>query len=142
MRVLCSCLAASGHLFPMFPLAEALLGRGHDVAFISGPEAKADLDDRCLELFVSEPPFGSVVAKAFTRYPDNKLRTGTFEEARRFTFHRLFGEMRVELGIDKAVANATAFVPDLIVNDEADFIGPLFSAILNVPNATSVVSTY
>jgi hypothetical protein len=95
------------------------------------------LDDRGLELLVSDPPFGSVIAEALSRYPDNKFRTGTFEESSRFTFHRLFGEMRVEFGIDKAVANATAFVPDLIVNDEADFIGPLVAAILDVPNATS-----
>jgi hypothetical protein len=129
-------MAASGHLFPMFPLAEALRARGHQVAFISGPEAQAELDDRGLDLLVSDPPFGSVIAEAVSRYPDNKFRTGTFEESSRFTFHRLFGEMRVEFGIDKAVANATSFVPDLIVNDEADFIGPLAAAILNVPNAT------
>jgi hypothetical protein len=129
-------MAASGHLFPMFPLAEALLGRGHDVAFISGPEAQADLDDRDLRLLVSDPPIGSVIAEAFSRYPDNKLRTGTFEESSRFAF-RVFGELRVEFGIDAAVANATAFAPDLIVNDEADFIGPLVAAILKVPNATS-----
>jgi UDP:flavonoid glycosyltransferase YjiC (YdhE family) len=137
MRVLCSCLAASGHLFPMFPLAEELRARGHDVAFVSGPEAQADLDDRGLDLLVSDPPFGSVVAESFTRYPDSKLRTGTFEESSRFTFHRLFGEMRVEFGIDEAVATATTFDPDLIVNDEADFIGPLVAAVLKIPNVTS-----
>jgi hypothetical protein len=137
MRVLCSCLAASGHLFPMFPLAEALRGRGHDVAFISGPEAQADLDDRGLDLLVSDPPIGSVFAEALSRYPDNKYRTGTFEESSRFAFHRGFGEIRVEFGIDTAVSNATAFAPDLIVNDEADFIGPLVAVILNIPNATS-----
>jgi hypothetical protein len=137
MRVLCSCLAAPGHLFPMFPLAEALRGCGHDVAFISGPEAQADLDDRGLNLLVSDPPFGSVIAEALSRYPDNKFRTGTFEESSRFTFRRLFGEMRVEFGIETAVASAIAFGPDLIVNDEADFIGPLVAAILSVPNATS-----
>jgi hypothetical protein len=112
-------------------------GRGHDVAFISGPEAQADLDDRGLDLLVSDPPIGSVFAEALHRYPDNKYRTGTFEESSRFTFHRGFGEIRVEFGIATAVANATAFVPDLIVNDEADFIGPLVAAILNVPNTTS-----
>jgi hypothetical protein len=137
MRVLCSCLAASGHLFPLFPLAEALRARGHDVAFISGPEAQADLDDHGLDLLVSDPPFGSVVAESFTRYPDSKLRTGIFEEASRFTFHRLFGEMRVEFGIETAFANATTFDPDMIVNDEADFIGPLVAAMLNIPNVTS-----
>jgi UDP:flavonoid glycosyltransferase YjiC (YdhE family) len=137
MRVLCSCLAASGHLFPMFPLAEELRAHGHHVAFMSGPEAQADLDGLGLDLLVSDPPFGSVIAEALSRYPDNKFRTGTFEESSRFAFHRLFGEMRVEFGIDTAVTKATAFAPDLIVNDEADFIGPLVAAILNVPNATS-----
>jgi hypothetical protein len=85
---------------------------------------------------VSDPPFGSVIAEALLRYPDNKFRTGTFEQSSRFTFHRLFGEMRVEFGIDTAVANAAAFAPVLIVNDEADFIGPLVAAILDVPNTT------
>jgi hypothetical protein len=121
----------------MFPLAEALRAGGHHVAFISGPEAQVDLEDRGLDLLVSDPPFASVIAEALSRYPHNKFRTGTFEESSRFTFHRLFGEMRVEFGIDTALANATAFVPDLIVNDEADFIGPLVAVILNVPNTTS-----
>lgn len=137
MRVLCSCLAASGHLFPMLPVAEALRARGHDVVFTSGPEAQADLHGRGFELMVSEPPFGSVIAEAMSRYPDNKFRTGTFEESRSFAFHRLFGELRVEFGMDKAISNATSFAPELIVNDEADFIGPLVAATLGVPNATS-----
>jgi hypothetical protein len=42
----------------------------------------------------------------------------------------------VELGIDAALSNAGPFGPDLVVNDEADFIGPLVAEALGVPNAT------
>jgi UDP:flavonoid glycosyltransferase YjiC (YdhE family) len=33
MRVLCTCIPAYGHFYPMVPLSRALADEGHDVAF-------------------------------------------------------------------------------------------------------------
>jgi UDP:flavonoid glycosyltransferase YjiC (YdhE family) len=70
------------------------------------------------------------------RYPDNKFRTGTIAEHQQFAFHRLFGEARVESGIEATLANAEVFRPDLVVNDFCDYIGPLVAAVHDIPNAT------
>jgi hypothetical protein len=44
-----------------------------------------------------------------------------------------FGESRVGLGADAAIAAATDFAPDLVVADMVDFLGALAAAALGVP---------
>ncbi|MGZ8735004.1 MAG: hypothetical protein ACXW1M_07435 [Acidimicrobiia bacterium] len=59
MRVLCSCNALPGHVHPMLPLATALREDGHEVAFTSGTEIAAALDEAGFDL----PAAGTIGAR-------------------------------------------------------------------------------
>jgi UDP:flavonoid glycosyltransferase YjiC (YdhE family) len=135
MRVLCSCNALLGHLHPMLPLAAALRDAGHDVAFTTGAEVAGTLAEAGFELRPAGPDFTSLVTAALQRYPDTSFATP--QDQQRFGFERLFSELRVEATVADATRVARAFVPDLVVNETADFVGPLVAAQLGIPNATA-----
>ena len=136
MRVLVSCVGASGHFYPTVPLAEALREQGHHVVFMTEPDMRRNIENAGFELMAGDRTMASIVGEAVTRYPDNKFRSGTIDDQRQFAQHRLFGEMRVELGVGAALAYTEAFGPDLIVIDFCDYIGPLVGAVRGIPNAT------
>jgi UDP:flavonoid glycosyltransferase YjiC (YdhE family) len=134
VRVLCSCNALLGHLHPMLPLATALRDAGHDVVFTTGAEVAGTLAEAGFELRPAGPDFASLVTEALQRYPDTSFATP--QDQQRFGFERLFSELRVEATIDEATRLARAFAPDLVVNETADFVGPLVATLLGVPNTT------
>lgn len=134
MRVLCSSNALLGHLHPMLPLASALRDAGHDVVFTSGTEVAGTLAEAGFELRPAGPDFASLVTAALQRYPDTSFATP--QDQQRFGFERLFSELRVEATVTEATRVAHAFAPDIILNEPADFVGPLVAALLDVPNVT------
>src|SRR5262245_15702676 len=136
MRVLISCVGASGHFFPTVPLAEALRECGHDVVFTTEPNLRREVENAGFALMAGDRDMASIFAEAQARYPEDRVWTGTIDDQRRFTFHRVWGEARLASGIGAALAHAEAFGPDLIVNDFCDFIGPLVGAVREIPSAT------
>jgi UDP:flavonoid glycosyltransferase YjiC (YdhE family) len=135
VRVLCTCNPLLGHLHPLLPLATALRTRGHDVAFLTGDGLAGPVAAAGFPLVAAGTDFDSVVAEALVRAPDTPLVTP--EDQQRFGFGQLFSAVRTELLADEATAAASAFAPDLVVNDVADFVGALVAARLGVPNATA-----
>jgi UDP-N-acetylglucosamine:LPS N-acetylglucosamine transferase len=87
-----------------------------------------------LELLSCGPDFGALVAEAFGRFPDTQLASPQDEQ--RFGFQRLFSDVRVGRTIEDATSIARTQRPDLVVNEVADFVGPLIAAQLRVPNVT------
>src|SRR5262249_24495127 len=107
---------------------------GHEVAFLSGPDVHALVDAEEFAFLLCGPTFDTLVADAFARYPETPLATP--EDQQRFGLGRLFSEIRVGTTIDDATSIAQAFEPDLVVNEVADFVGPLVAATLDRPNVT------
>jgi UDP:flavonoid glycosyltransferase YjiC (YdhE family) len=134
MRVVFSCNALVGHVHPALPLARAARRQGHEVAFLSGPDVRGVVEGEGFELLCCGPDFASLVGEAFTRFPDAPLVTP--QDQQRFGFGRLFSAVRVGLTVDDASAVIDAFRPDLVVNEVADFVGPLMAARFGCPNAT------
>ena len=137
MRVVCSCNPLLGHLHPMLPLAGALRDAGHDVAFLTGSEIGGTIAAAGFEVLAAGPEFSTLVGEGLTRYPDTPLATS--DDQQRFGFERLFSELRVEATLPAAENVVDAFRPDLVVNEVADFVGPLLAARRGVPNATAGV---
>lgn len=134
MRVLACCNPLLGHLHPMLPLAAALQDDGHEVVFMTGAGIKAALDDQGFRLLPAGPDFATLVGDALTRHPETTFDTP--DDQQRFGFQRLFSEVRVEQSIDVSMAQARLFAPDFILNEVADFVGPLVAAQLDIPNVT------
>jgi UDP:flavonoid glycosyltransferase YjiC (YdhE family) len=136
--MLFSCNEALGHCHPLLPLARAARETGHDVAFLSGPGLREIVEGEGFHFLTGGPEFGALVGEALARHPDAKLATP--EEQQEFGFRYLFSETRVALTVQDAMRSAERFAPDLIVNEVADFVGPLVAAWRRIPNATAGVS--
>ena len=135
MRVLFSCNPMVGHLYPMIELAATLRESRHEVAVLSAPALATEIEKAGLDHVAAGPSFDTIVAEALTRYPDTSFDTP--EDQQRFGFERLFSEIRVELALPDSLTAVAAFAPDLIVNEVADFVGPLVAASRSVPNVTA-----
>jgi UDP:flavonoid glycosyltransferase YjiC (YdhE family) len=118
----------------MLPLAEAVRDAGHEVVFATGEAVEPLIGPAGFEVLVSGPSFDDLLAEALTRYPETSFATP--EDQQQFGFERLFSEVRMDATIPDVLAHADAWNPDLVVNETADFVGPLVAAQRSAPNAT------
>ena len=131
MRILFSGVPAFGHLLPMAPLARAARAAGHDVALLTSggmaPALAADLPG------VPVLPAGPMPDVLFAEVG---RRTGVPDaagEPQPEAVAEFFAGVRVDLGIDEALAAARDWAPDLMVCEATDFVGPLVASTLGVP---------
>ncbi len=134
MRVLFTSVPALGHVHPMVPLALALQERGHEVRWLTGPEGGDRLRPIGIDVDVHGPSFEALRAEHRRRYPEfASLRR---EQIPDHVFPRLFGEVVAPGAFEAAVAIARAWHPDLVVNDAAEFGGPIAAAVVGIPSVT------
>jgi UDP:flavonoid glycosyltransferase YjiC (YdhE family) len=133
MRFLMSFAGGYGHAAPMFPVARALIARGHDVAFTGQSSILAAVTHAGFETFDSAGT--SVVQPAalskFQAFDENALRDrmrGNFGD--KMARERLIGVTRI----------ASQWHPDAIICDELDFGGMLAAESLRVPHITLLVT--
>ncbi|MFE5138572.1 glycosyltransferase [Streptomyces fagopyri] len=135
MRILFFSNPLIGHLLPQFPLARALRGQGHAVAF-STPEVMAPhLAPEDFELLLSGPSSQEVTGEVARRTGADILFSATSQLVGEY-----FAGARVDLSLDDALAGARYWEPDLIVHEHLDFVGPLVAAVLKVPSAALAVA--
>ncbi|MFG2476254.1 glycosyltransferase [Streptomyces fagopyri] len=135
MRVLFFSNPLIGHLLPQFPLARALRGQGHAVAF-STPEVMAPwLAPEDFELMLSGPTSQEVTGEVARRTGADILFSATSHLVGEY-----FAGVRVDLSLDEALAGARYWEPDLIVHEHLDFVGPLVAAVLKLPSAVLAVA--
>jgi UDP:flavonoid glycosyltransferase YjiC (YdhE family) len=133
VRVLFSSAWQVGHVFPMVPLARALVNSGHDVRWAThepgcGLVRAAGLDGVCAGLS------GDAISE---------LRTRVFTEARAmsgpawaaFVFPNMFGGAAPAMAAD-LLAIARDWSPDLLVHENAELAAPLVAAVLDRPCLT------
>jgi UDP:flavonoid glycosyltransferase YjiC (YdhE family) len=120
----------TGHLLPLLPIADAAVAAGHEVAVLSAK----DVTDQVAPLTVlaAGPNQSTMVDEALRRTGAHPAYPGpsTIE---------YFASVRIDFGLDEALAQARGFAPDLIVCEEVDFLGPLVATILGVPWAENTV---
>lgn len=139
MRVLISCIPQSGHLFPLLPLAQALVAQGDDVLVATGADAAESVRARGLAFRETGPPFVDwfEALRARTRgVPGDGLSP---ERVERYFLPRLFGEVGTALVVDDVLAAARDYDPDLVVFDPVMFAAPLVAAKLRVPAVQHLV---
>ena len=134
MRVLFTSTPGWGHVHPMVPLAMAFLERGDDVLWATGSDSAARLEAEG----ITTAPVGmgerEAMAEFYRRFPEvHELPPPARSD---FMFPRLFGTIRAAALLTDLAPVARAWTPDLVVNDAAEFAGPIFAATLSIASVS------
>lgn len=118
----------------MMPLAQAFLGRGDDVLWVTGADGCLRLAQAGIEARAAgfDEPTGK--GEFDRRFPE--VLDLPREQWPDFMFPRLFGRVRAPQMLDDAMPIAEEWRPDLVVCDAAELAGPIVASRLGVPNLT------
>ncbi|MEU4092623.1 glycosyltransferase [Streptomyces sp. NPDC026673] len=134
MRILVFNTPLTGHFLPLLPLARALRAQGHTVAFVSAAGMAGSVEPEGFELIPAGATTDTAIAEV-TRRTGRNLMTDPSPEL----IAEFFAGARVDLSLDEALAGARAWVPDLIVSEHCDYVGPLVAAVLKLPSAVMAI---
>lgn len=123
MRVLFCTTGGAGHLLPLRPLAEALLARGHDLAWATAPDAGHLLDGQGFERFAVGPTFEASRRRFRSDFPDAARLVG--EQLSAYTFPRLFGAVLAPGMLNDLARVVRRWQPDCVVHEPAALAVPL-----------------
>ena len=116
LKVLFTSVSGIGHVSPMIPLALALRDRGHEIRWITGPDACERLES----LGIGAVPVGASWeghrAAYLTRYPE--VRDLPPAESSDHTFPKLFGEIVAPALVEGVLDFGRAWRPHLVVQDQ------------------------
>ena len=132
MRVLFCTTGGLGHLLPLRPLAFALRQRGHDIAWVTAPDALPRLEGEGFDLFPAGPTFEASRREFRAANADVEKLAG--EQLSAYTFPRLFGAVLGPAmceGVDQA---ARRWRPDFVIHDPAALAAPLVCRQLGLQN--------
>lgn len=134
MRVLFCTTGGLGHLLPLRPLASALRSRGHEVAWVTAPDALPVLRGKGFDLFAAGPTFEASRRRFRAAHADAASLSG--ERLSAYTFPRLFGAVlgpEMLEGVDQAVRH---WRPDIVVSEPAALAVPLVCECLGLRHVT------
>lgn len=130
MRVLFCTTGGLGHLLPLRPLASALRSRGHEVAWVTAPDALPVLRDAGFELFAAGPTFEASRRQFRAAHADAALLSG--ERLSAYAFPRLFGAVLGPAMLADVDQAARHWRPDIVVNEPAALAVPLVCETLGL----------
>lgn len=133
MRVLFSAVPEAGHLNPLFPLARALVKRGHSVAFASSPRFGARAEASGFEAYPTGDEFDAWYGELMRRVGGPPGEGLAPEEIERWFVPRLFAQVGAENTIADLIALLETWRPDLAVHDTYQFAAPLAATLGGVP---------
>lgn len=119
MRVLFSCIPGFGHFHPMVPLAQALTGAGHEVAFATAP--------RFCRGVVEPAGFRAFAAGLSPVEAQERLGGDDAVEGWK-TGARLFAAIAGPAKVPRLVEVIGEWDPAVVVHDAVDFAGPVAAA--------------
>ena len=134
MRVLFCTTGGLGHLLPLRPLALALRSRGHEVAWVTAPDACPVLQGDGFDLFAAGPTFEASRRQFRAAHADAARFTG--EQLSAYTFPRLFGGVLGPAMLEGVAQAARHWRPDLVVGEPAALAVPLVCQQLGLHHVT------
>lgn len=141
LRVLCTCLPGVGHFLPMLPLARALAGAGHDVAFATAGEFLPQIEQHGFAVFPAGLSLPEQMQQAAQRFPDQHALPSGKERFCTFVPRMLAGVAAPARAMD-LVPILREQRPDVIVHDETDFGAPVAAAVAGIPYADHSVAVF
>jgi len=134
VRVLFSSTWGVGHVFPMVPLAQALVRAGHHVRWVAhGPAC-----DQVTAAGIEARPGGldrSGVREALRRMDEINASVPGRERAS-LVFPTMFGEYATPPMVVDLQREAAAFDPDVMIHEPAELAAPLVAALRHTPCIT------
>jgi UDP:flavonoid glycosyltransferase YjiC (YdhE family) len=130
VRLLFSTTPGEGHIRPLLPLARALAGRGHDVAFAAAGDGATRLEEAGFPVLHAGIDHGA--ARSFV--DPEELRRVAPGDMRLFLFPRIFGRGHAPAKLPELLDHANAWRPDALVHESADLAAPLAAAVLGIPS--------
>jgi UDP:flavonoid glycosyltransferase YjiC (YdhE family) len=138
MRFLFTTLAGLGHFHPLVPAAQALESAGHVVCFATAPSFHRSVEgsgfpalsagfDR--ERDGSDERFARLQAELEALSPEGPART-------LFRIRNFFAGLYAERIVPDLLAIASAWEPDVIVREVAEFGGCIAAEVLGIPHAS------
>src|SRR5919108_457666 len=134
MRVLFTTTPGRGHYHPMLALADALVERGHEVAWA----AAEPVCQRLREVGFTAMPSGNPEPGGLSlleRYPE--VASLPPEERPNFLFSKIFGPERAAPMLEDLLPLAREWSPSVMVCEQAELAGPIAAAALGIPNVTT-----
>ena len=134
MRILFSSTWGVGHIFPMVPLARALIRAGHDVLWVAHEPA-------CPHVTAAGIPArtGGLDANG-VREVVHRMRAATASvpgrERAALAFPTMFGEAATPSMVVDLQREAASFDPDLMIHEPAELAAPLVASLRQTPCLT------
>jgi len=132
MRVLFSCIPGEGHFSPLLPLARALAGRGHEVAFAVAESWRFRTTEEGFDSLVAGPSMAEVQAR-FAPEREQIFRL-PIAQRRPLQFSGLFGRLYAPAKLPTLLPVAQEWGADTIVWDSGDLAAPIAAAALSLPS--------
>jgi UDP:flavonoid glycosyltransferase YjiC (YdhE family) len=131
MRVVFTCLSATGHLHPLVPVARALADAGHDVRFAADAAIKPMVERAGFRHVQAGINFGAPEARPLMEAA--MAKTGSEHEE--FVMRRGFGGLLAERMAADLLALPEVRSADLLVRDCTEFGAAVAAERLDIPHA-------
>jgi UDP:flavonoid glycosyltransferase YjiC (YdhE family) len=133
MRILFVTSPAAGHFHPLVPIAQALEGAGHQVAFAALPDFASSVEASGFRLFPIGPSLEEIRAgaemQAYTGEADHLAR-------REMVRQRIAPVVLPRATLPDLLSWCENWHPELIVDENYEFAGRVAGELLGVPYAT------
>lgn len=139
MRVLFSSTWGYGHVFPMVPLAQALLAAGHEVLWVTNEPACPLVADAGVPCVAGG--LDSTGVLDIQRRNGSHMQRLAPRERGRIAFANLFAAWAAPAMTEDLLQLAQRWSPDLLVHEQAELASPLVGAILGLPSVTHAFGT-
>lgn len=134
MRILITSTWGTGHVFPMLPLAHALLTAGHQVRWAAHGPAGALVTAAGIDAIPAGLSSSEIAAM---REPiSDHLATLPPPEWAGYAFPTMFGEHATPAMVRDLLPLAQDWRPDLMVHEQAELGSALVGALIDVPSVT------
>jgi UDP:flavonoid glycosyltransferase YjiC (YdhE family) len=128
MRIICTCIPAKGHFYPMVPLARAIVDAGHELVFATSDEFQNEVTKAGFDLV----PAGFSLPALQAALLDRKGFEGLAADEQAAL---MFGRIAPTAMRDSLLPFAKQWSAQLIIHEETEYAGPLVSSMLKIPNA-------
>lgn len=131
MRVMMGSQVATGHLYPLMPLATALRDAGHEVIFAVGGEPVSLLTELGYPTYTGGESIGWAVPQILARSPELSTSMPRAEAWRLDA--ELFADVLPRAGVTPMRTLLTERQPDLVIFESTFLAGSLAAAELGIP---------
>jgi UDP:flavonoid glycosyltransferase YjiC (YdhE family) len=134
MRVLFSTTPGDGHVLPVLPLARALVGAGHEVAFATAQEYRPRIEAEGFTPFSVGLSAAELDRQYAPRQAALQLDTVPVPDRRQLVFTARFATLEAPARLDDLRAVADEWRPDAVVHESCELAAPIVAAARGIPS--------